>query len=35
MAVGFAGVGEFRLELRLVTYQGFPAAAPETGGPSQ
>jgi hypothetical protein len=28
MAVGFAGVGEFRLELRLVTYQGFPAAVP-------
>jgi hypothetical protein len=33
MAVGFAGVGEFGLELRLVTYQGFPAAVPGAGAP--
>jgi hypothetical protein len=33
MAVEFAGVGEFRLELRLVTYQGFPAPVPGAGAP--
>ena len=33
MAVRFVGVGEFRLELRLVTYQGFPAPVPGAGAP--
>ncbi len=33
MVVEFAGVGEFGLELRLVTYQGFPAAVSAPGRP--